>query len=55
MRVRKRILELVRCLAEELPPVNETGKEPLEESDSDVDDEEIDSEDDAPQSRASAD
>jgi transcriptional regulator with XRE-family HTH domain len=54
MRVRKRILELVRCLAEDLPPVADAGNEPLDDDDDDdVDDDDIN--DDVPQSRASAD
>jgi len=52
-RVRKRILELVRCLAEDLPAVaTEGGKSAAEDDDDDVDDEDVD---DVPSSRASAD
>ena len=55
-RVRKRILELVRCLAEDLPPLATDTSEPLadgsDDGDDDVDDDDID---DVPSNRASAD
>lgn len=53
-RVRKRILELVRCLAEDLPPISASGGEPVADDDEndDVDDDDID---DVPSNRASAD
>lgn len=54
LRVRKRILELVRCLAEDLPPIAADGGEPAadDDDDEDVDDDDID---DVPSNRASAD
>ncbi len=59
MRVRKRILELVRCLAEDLPPNDGLARHAITEDGdgSDADEDELDDEDedDAPISRASAD
>ena len=58
MRVRKRILELVRCLAEELPPGDQlSGANIADDSDDDAEEDDLGDENDAeaPTSRASAD
>ena len=52
-RVRKRILELVRCLAGDLPPISAAG--PLADTHADDDDVDDDDVDDVPSTRASVD